>query len=121
MTKSDFYIIFLSILLAAGIYLLHNIKKKPIETLIVRHSGKIVLNVMLPDNRFVDVSDEKNNWILEIQGLKVRVSHSDCPKKFCIKQSWINKNNISLICAPQRYQAELKGLYNESIVDVVTR
>lgn len=62
--------------------------------------GSLAYTFPLDIDRIVPVSTPDGNMIIEINDEKVRVSESDCPKKFCVSQGWIAKGAI--ICLPNK-------------------
>jgi hypothetical protein len=74
----------------------------------------------LDSDRIVPVPTPDGNMIIEIKDEKVRVSESDCPKKFCVSQGWIAKGAI--ICLPNKtvILVERDMPYSEKKLDAIS-
>ena len=40
---------------------------------------------------------------------RVRVSHSDCPARVCVKHGWIERTGERIVCVPNRLIVEVVG------------
>ena len=43
-----------------------------------------------------------DDLVLEVEGGRVRVFRTSCPRRVCQRQGWISSPNQSIVCAPER-------------------
>ncbi len=47
--------------------------------------------------------------LVEVQGLKVRVSDADCPDRVCVKRGWLTSPGDQAVCLPHRLVVRIEG------------
>ena len=71
----------------------------------IYHDGQVVEQLSLLENRQMALNDGKMG--IEIKSGKIRISHSDCPRQFCVHQGWAEKAGEAIICVPSKYLIEI--------------
>ncbi len=59
--------------------------------------------------------------LIEIGDEKVRVIEADCPDKIDVKQGYISKIGETIVCLPNKMVIEIKGLDNDTEIDIINR
>jgi len=96
--------------------------KHPVKRLYIIHSGNIIAVKRLPAVDTYIYSSSGNRWVLRIEGDAMRVVESSCPQKICIKQGWIRKPNVPIICVPLKMEAVIRdGVLQDDSIDAITR
>ena len=50
---------------------------------------------------------------------KVRIKHSDCPDKLCVRQGWVQYDGESIVCLPHKLVVTVRGTAGD--LDAVAR
>lgn len=59
--------------------------------------------------------------LIEIGDEQVRVIEADCPDKIDVKQGYISKIGETIVCLPNKLVIEIKGIENDSDLDIIVR
>lgn len=59
--------------------------------------------------------------LIEIGDEQVRVIEADCPDKIDVKQGYISKIGETIVCLPNKLVVEIKGIENDSDLDIIVR
>jgi hypothetical protein len=59
--------------------------------------------------------------LIEIGDEKVRVIEADCPDKIDVKQGYISNIGETIVCLPNKLVVEIKGVKNDSELDIIVR
>lgn len=59
--------------------------------------------------------------LVEFGDEEVRVIEADCPDKLDVKQGYISNIGETLVCLPNRLVIEIKGIENDSDIDIIVR
>ncbi|UCG44014.1 MAG: NusG domain II-containing protein [candidate division WOR-3 bacterium] len=69
--------------------------------------GNLIHVLPLEKERVVEVPGE--NVVIEVQGNRVRISESDCPKRICLQTGWISRPGRPIVCVPKKLLIQVKG------------
>jgi hypothetical protein len=120
LTPLDMAIIIFIILLAVAIILrtklnLNQQSSKAIEAT-VYHDGKIHQHLALDEDRELSLLSGK--MLIQIEGKKLRVKKSECPRQLCVNIGWIQHTGEAVICVPYKTMIEIKSP-SAPVVDAV--
>lgn len=59
--------------------------------------------------------------LIEFGDEQVRVIEADCPDKIDVKQGYISKIGETIVCLPNKLVIEIKGIENDSDLDIIVR
>lgn len=59
--------------------------------------------------------------LIEIGDERVRVIEADCPDKIDVKQGYISNIGETIVCLPNKMVIEIKGLNNDTEIDIINR
>lgn len=76
----------------------------------VTASGKVVKSFTLPQTlAYYQIPGSARACALQIEGEKVRIVESDCPRGLCLAQGWISKPGQTIVCLPHRVVVKISG------------
>ena len=119
-TTGDKILIAILILLAITSLFAINMKRQPGETCSIEVSGKLIDHLKLSENRDLLVNGPIGETLIKIKNHKVRVTHSDCPEKICVKTGWIHKTGEFIVCVPNKVVIKIDGEKNDHF-NVITQ
>ena len=93
--------------------------RPPGEFVIIKVKNQIKHQIKLTDQKELTILGAMGNMQIQINNKKVRVIHSDCPEKICIKSGWINKTGELIVCVPNKVVISIYGKGNDYF-DVIT-
>jgi hypothetical protein len=76
---------------------------------VVRAGGKVVAEVDLARERFIEVPGPLGVTIIEIQPGRARVASDPGPRQYCVRQGWLTQAGAVAICAPNQVSLSLTG------------
>lgn len=76
------------------------------------------LHQLLELNEDREIPLQGGKMILEIQGEKIRVKKSECPRQVCVRVGWISHSGEAIVCVPYRTAIEI-GASGKSDIDAV--
>ncbi|NLP06489.1 hypothetical protein GX411_11150 [Candidatus Fermentibacteria bacterium] len=65
--------------------------------------------IELPADTALSVPGRLGPVMIEVSGLRARVSDSPCPGQYCVMQSWISEPGEVVVCAPSGVWVRLEG------------
>lgn len=90
------------------------------EFVIVSVDGVEQYHGALSTNDTITVHGNIGRSIIEIQGGKVRMLHSDCPTKVCVRSGAIHQQGEVIVCAPNKVLIQITGKKKANF-DVITK
>jgi hypothetical protein len=121
MTKSDFFIVGITVLFSLGIYVKGALINNKSRILAIKQNGVEIYESNLPVKKIIQIKTVSGSLLLEIEDYRARVIKSDCPKKFCKNRGWIENASQMIICIPFKLSMELKNANKDSQVDAITK
>ena len=78
---------------------------------VIKVDGELYKEIKLQDNynNFIEINSNLGYNKIDIQGKTVKITHSDCQDKLCIKQESISKPFESIVCLPARLIVYIEG------------
>lgn len=84
------------------------------KILIVKN-GSNTTSYSMNSNKYINFSKNGFKCTLQIKDKKARIYRTDCPNKICLKKGWIGDSGSSIICAPMRISAQIKGIIKKEL------
>ena len=81
--------------------------------------GKQAYTLPLHEDSITEVQGTHGITVVEVYEGKVRIKDSDCPRKLCVKQGWIDRGAV--VCLPNRVIVRLNNGGDSTKLDAVTR
>ena len=75
------------------------------------------LDLNIPRTLTVTAPNGGSNTIT-VEGGQICVSHASCPDQICVKQGWVSRNVVPIVCLPNQLVIQIKG--GESDLDAAT-
>ena len=119
-TTGDKILVTILILLGITSLFAINFKRQPGETCSIEVSGKLIDRLKLSENQEILVHGPIGETLIKIKNHKVRVTHSDCPEKICVKTGWIHKTGEFIVCVPNKVIIKIDGEKHDHF-DVITQ
>ena len=121
LTPVDMIVIIVIILLSTGFILRTKLNlgwgsSKAINAT-VYHDGKFHQHLTLDQDR--EISLLNGQMLIQIQGKKIRVKKSDCPRQLCANIGWIQHSGEAIICVPYKTLIEIKSARAPAVDAVV--
>lgn len=97
---------FILIIISALVILLHNFLSKPAKTAEIIQNGEVIRTVDLenvdePYEFEITSSDGGQNTVRVEKG-KIGIVHASCPDKLCVKQGFIDRGVLPVVCLPNK-------------------
>ena len=119
-TTGDKILVAILILLGITSFFATNMKRQPGETCSIEVSGELKHHLKLSENQEILVHGPIGETVIKIKNHKVRVTHSDCPEKICVKTGWIHKTGEFIVCVPNKVVIKIDGENNDHF-NVITQ
>jgi len=71
--------------------------------------GRLIATYDLSRDRTVTERANGHDVKLEIQGGRIRVVDTDCPRQICKHAGWISRASQTIVCVPNKVLVEVKG------------
>ena len=126
MTKGDKFLVFIVILLSVlamgyiKIKALSNNKKYVSIQVNGEEIKKIIFDSKLI-GKTIPIETEYGYNIIEIGDEKLRVIEASCPDKIDVKQGYISGIGETIVCLPNKLVIEIKGLDQDTEIDIINR
>lgn len=78
------------------------------EALIYRNNKLLEVHDLSQD-RVISISDKGIEMTIKIDGGRIRVLESNCPKHICVHIGWIAGSGQTIVCVPNKMLVEVKG------------
>lgn len=69
----------------------------------------------------IPIETEYGTNLIEIGDNQVRVIEADCPDKIDVKQGYISKIGETIVCLPNKLVLEIKGISEDTELDIINR
>jgi hypothetical protein len=79
------------------------------DTLIVRSSGKVIVELPLARDRITSISGPLGTTTVQIENRRARIQADPGPRQYCVKQGWIEQSGEAAICLPNQVSIEVSG------------
>ncbi|MFC2091756.1 NusG domain II-containing protein [Elusimicrobiota bacterium] len=89
------------------------------QQMVLRKSGKIIYKTGLPEYRIIEVNSNSGGWILQLDGYRMKILGSTCPKQICVSYGWTSDLMGQVVCLPNRLSADI--IRKRRQVDAITR
>lgn len=122
-TKNDFILIILLILIGIGLTTwIYFPKTSKASTVEVRENGKLILSLPLSQNttQTIHCKDGGTNQF-SIQDGTVTMTNADCGDKTCIKTGKIKNDGQSIVCLPHRLVISITNTTSDAAPDAIVR
>ena len=126
LTKGDKFLVFIVILLSVlamgyiKIKALSNNKKYVSIQVNGEEIKKIIFDSKLI-GKTIPIETEYGYNIIEIGDEKLRVIEASCPDKIDVKQGYISGIGETIVCLPNKLVIEIKGLDQDTEIDIINR
>jgi len=126
LTKGDKLLIVLVILLSflATGYINRQAFSENERYVSIQVNGKEIKKIIY-DNKIIGntipIETEYGYNLIEIGDEEVRIIEADCPDKIDVKQGYISKIGETIVCLPNRLVVEIKGISNDTELDIINR
>ena len=119
-TTGDKILVLLLLILGGTGFVGVNFTRHPGETCSIAINGKLTHHLELNKNKDLLVNGAIGECLIRIKDKKVRVIHSQCPQKICVKTGWISKSGEFIICVPNKIVIKIDGEKQDHF-DVITQ
>lgn len=125
MKKCDYILIISYIIISIyiSIVMISPIEESDETMIEVQYENKEILNIILNENKIIELEFGTNLAYLEIKDKKVRILEmpkSICPQQICSKFNWIYKKGDILVCLPNELTVEIKISSDISEIDAIS-
>lgn len=126
LTKGDKFLIILVIILSFSAmgYIRFQALSKSEKYISVQVAGEEVKRIIL-DSKLVGntipVESQYGYNLIELGEDNVRVIEADCPDKIDVNQGWISGIGETIVCLPNRMVIEIKGIEEDTEIDIINR
>lgn len=126
MTKGDKLLIIFVIMLSIGSmgYIKMQALSDNEKYISVQVNGDEIKRIIF-DSKLVgatyDIDTEYGHNIIELGNDQVRVIEADCPDKIDVKQGYISKIGETIVCLPNKMVVEVKGIEEDTEIDIINR
>ena len=76
---------------------------------LIYHNNKLLEVHDLSQDRVISISDKGIEMTINIDGGRIRVLESNCPKHICVHIGWISNSGQTIVCVPNKMLVEVKG------------
>ena len=121
LTAADKILIVTLIVLSLALMSLFKLHEQPGGYAEIKSGAKIIGNYSLAKDTTFAIQGQLSTMVIEIKSGKIRVVHSDCPQKICIKTGWIKNSGQIIACVPNRVVIMIVNSRKENFLDVVTQ
>jgi hypothetical protein len=105
--------------LCVGAIVLMNRTAAPGGTAQILQDGQLLYTLALDTPRTLTVTAPSGGSnTITVAGGQICVSHASCPDQVCVKQGWVSRNVIPIVCLPNQLVIQIKG--GESDLDAAT-
>ena len=105
--------------LCVGAIVLMNRTAAPGGTAQVLQDGQLLYTLALDTPRTLTVTAPNGGSnTITVEDGRICVSHASCPDQVCVKQGWVSRNVIPIVCLPNQLVIQIKG--GESDLDAAT-
>lgn len=90
----------------------------------IKVEGKLYKKVSLDKSKrkqIIDIKTDLGENIVEVENGGVRIIEADCPDEICIKDGFKDKPGDMLVCLPHKVVIEIKGVSDNSKVDIISQ
>ncbi|QGU93873.1 NusG domain II-containing protein [Clostridium bovifaecis] len=90
----------------------------------IKVEGKLYKKVSLDKSKkkqTIDIKTGLGENIVEVENGGVRIIDADCPDEICIKDGFKDKPGDVLVCLPHKVVIEIKGVSDNSKVDIISQ
>ena len=109
MTTGDKILILCLIFLGITSFFWVNKLKTPGDTALIQMDGQIKYELKLNENKKIKLHGSVGESIIQIKNGSVRILHSDCPAKICVKSGPINQAGALIVCVPNKIVIRITG------------
>lgn len=116
-TKGDLLLIAIILITAFGFgFHIFSSKNGP-STVEIYLNNKLIKVLPLTQEGYYKMKYNDVSFTVQIKGGKVRMQESNCPRKVCVHQGWIEQGGESIICVPNKVVIKLvPDIFNPGIV-----
>jgi hypothetical protein len=82
--------------------------------------GSLVGSYDLSHDRVITREAGGHEIRLEINGGRIRIADSDCPRQICTHAGWISRPNQTIVCVPNKILIEITGRTKSDGCDAVS-
>ena len=105
--------------LCVGAIVLMNRTAAPGGTAQILQDGQLLYTLALDTPRTLTVTAPNGGSnTITVEDGRICVSHASCPDQVCVKQGWVSRNVIPIVCLPNQLVIQIKG--GESDLDAAT-
>ena len=105
--------------LCVGAIVLMNRTAAPGGTAQILQDGQLLYTLALDTPRTLTVTAPNGGSnTITVEDGRICVSHASCPDQVCVKQGWVSRNVVPIVCLPNQLVIQIKG--GESDLDAAT-
>ncbi|OQX95113.1 hypothetical protein B6I21_07125 [candidate division KSB1 bacterium 4572_119] len=94
--------------------------QQPGSTVLIKIANNKIYRYNLDKDREINLHGPIGTTRILIHKGKVRVIHSDCPQKICVKSGWISGSFEIIVCVPNKIIIAIESKNNQYF-DVITQ
>ncbi len=92
------------------------------RSVIIQSGSRPIQSFPINQDRVINMDGQDGFCVVEVEAGRVRVKKSDCPKKLCQSQGWIDDIGELIVCLPHQTVINVSSKNTEaSEVDAVVR
>ena len=108
--KSDYVLIITLFIISVTLFfMLFKTNNYSASFALVFINGNMYEKVALPENKLLVINTAGINMEIKVMEYSVSVLYSNCQDKHCIRQSFIQNINQSIVCLPNRAIVTIEG------------
>jgi len=122
MRSNNFWIILFSGILFICALAAITLFQPNVEWAFIYHDGILIESLDLTKLHGINIIEVENRFgmnVIQIEQGRIRVSESNCPDGFCVKQGWVSGGKIPIVCLPHRLVIEFSD-GNKPDIDAIT-
>ncbi len=92
------------------------------RAVIIQSGSRPIQSFPINEDRVINIDRQDGFCVVQVKAGRVRVKNSDCPKKLCKSQGWIDDIGEPIVCLPHQTVINVSSKSAEgSKVDAVVR
>ncbi len=121
LTRGDKILILFLIILSVASMAVLRLNLKAGSSIEIKIKNKFYGKFSLKNDTTFTVQGAIGKTTIEIKSARVRVAHSDCPEKICVKTGWVHRSGSLIVCVPNQVVISVTGGKKENYLDVITQ
>ncbi|MEE4311622.1 MAG: NusG domain II-containing protein [candidate division KSB1 bacterium] len=119
LTKGDMFLILAMIVLSVASLVIIRRSQTSGRSAVITVDGIERERLALSRDRELTVSGPIGETVVKVEDNRIRVLHSDCAAKVCVKTGQIHLNGQMIVCVPNKVVISITA-YHQRSIDVVT-